>query len=215
MADDNNVPARYRPAPLPETRLPVTPATWTSALGAHLRMKASEVLHRRMNSIADERLQLERTLTSLTQANIARQRALAEWDDIDNIIADDQAGRANVRALSGISRTHSLKMAEAHAENELLEAEIKKKRLLRELGRANADTTAKSDLEARLDQMKQDRMIIERHIAKAKLEIDDDDTIAPVDKASIKAEVEAQIRHMAAEIKGRAVAQDEGGFDET
>jgi hypothetical protein len=214
MAEDNRLPVRFTPAPLPDTRLPITPSTWTSALGAHLRLKASEVLHRRMNSIADERLQLERTLTSLTEATIARQRALAEWDDIGNILADDQAVRNNARELGGIQRTHALDMAKARAGNELLEAEIKKKRLLRELGRANADTNTKSDLEARLDQMKQDRLIIERHIAKAKLEIDDDDTIAPVDKATVKAEVEAQIRHMAAEIKGRAVAQGDEGFDQ-
>lgn len=205
---NKSVPAPLPQPSLPDTRLPITPSTWTSALGAHLRLKVSEVLHRRMNSIAAERLQLEQTLTSLAHANIARQRALGEWDDIDNILADDQAARDGGRALAAVSRAHALDMAKANAENALLEAEIRKRRLLRELGRANADTTVKSDLEARLDQMKQDRMIIERHIAKAKLEIDDDDTIAPADKNDVKAEVEAQIRHMAAEMKGKPTADD-------
>jgi hypothetical protein len=214
MADTTNLPARFTPAPLPDTQLPITPGTWTSALGAHLRLKVSEVLHRRMNSIASERLQLEQTLTGLANASIERSRALAEWDDIENILAEDQAVRDHGRALGKHQRSHALDMAKATAENQLLEDEIKKKRLLRELGRANADTNTKSDLEARLDQMKQDRMIIERHIAKAKLEIDDDDTIAPADKNAVKAEVEAQIRHMAAELKGKAMAQDEQGFNE-
>jgi hypothetical protein len=214
MVDDVKLPMRLEPAPLPDTRLPITPATWTSALGAHLRLKVSEVLHRRMNSIAAERLQLEQTLTSLALANIARQRALGEWDDIDTILADDQAARNHGRALATHQRGHALDMAKANAENALLEAEIRKKRLLRELGRANADTSAKSDLEAKLDQMRADRMIIERHIAKAKLEIDDDDTIAPADKNAVKAEVEAQIRHMSAELRGKAAAQDEQGFNE-
>lgn len=213
--DDTKLPAPLPAPSLPDTLLPVTPSTWTSALGAHLRLKVSEVLHRRMNSIADERLKLEQTLTSLTHANIARQRALAEWDDVDNIIADDQAGRDHSRALAAHQRSHQLDMARADAEHARLEAEIKKRRLLRELGRANADTSTKSDLDARLEQMRQDRMIVERHIAKAKLEIDDDDTIAPADKNAVKAEVEAQIRHMAAQMKGQRPPADDAAFNQT
>lgn len=211
---DTKLPAPLPPAALPDTRLPVTPSTWTSALGAHLRLKVSEVLHRRMNSIASERLRLEETLTALTRANIARQRALGEWDDIDNILGDDQAGRDHDRAIAAHRRAHALDMAKLDAENARLEAEIRNRRLLRDVGRANTDTTTKSDLESRLDQMRQDRMIVERHIAKAKLEIDDDDTIAPADKNAVKAEVEAQIRHMAAQMRGQSSAQDQGGFNQ-
>ncbi len=61
---NNKLPARVD-THLPLAQLPVNPPTFTTALNAHVRMKVSEVLQKRMNAIALLRLDFQRTQVSI------------------------------------------------------------------------------------------------------------------------------------------------------
>lgn len=96
----------------PTTALPVNPPTYVSAFTANLRMKVSDVLYTRMNAIATQHLQLQNTLHSIDRVRMNRESTLAEWDDLDNRLVDEQDERDHKRAMNRLRRRQELAAAE-------------------------------------------------------------------------------------------------------
>ena len=116
MSDDRKSLTRTSSGPLvpgyPTTALPVNPPTYVSAFTANLRMKVSDVLYTRMNAIASQHLQLQKTLHSIDRVRMDRESTLAEWDDLDNRLVDEQDERDHKRALNRLRRKQELAAAE-------------------------------------------------------------------------------------------------------
>lgn len=96
----------------PTTALPVNPSTYVSAFTANLRMKVSEHLYTRMNAIASQHLQLQSTLHSIDRVRMDRESTLAEWDDLENRLLDEQDERDHKRAMNRLRRKQELAAAE-------------------------------------------------------------------------------------------------------
>jgi hypothetical protein len=115
MSDSKNVPALYTSGSLPSvptTALPVTPSTFVTAFVADMRMRVSEKLYTRMNAIASQHLQLHNTLHAIDRVRMARESTLAEWDDFDNRLLDEQDARDHGRKMNRLRRERELQDAQ-------------------------------------------------------------------------------------------------------
>jgi hypothetical protein len=157
MSDSKNVPALYTSGSLhsvPTTALPVTPPTFVTAFVADMRMRVSEKLYTRMNAIASQHLQLHNTLHAIDRVRMARESTLAEWDDFDNRLLDEQDERDHGRKMNRLRRERELQDAQRSTvrasrgdELEDMQHQLARKELLAALEPAAA-TTATTDTAA-------------------------------------------------------------------
>ncbi|MEQ1717472.1 MAG: hypothetical protein ABL907_16090 [Hyphomicrobium sp.] len=220
MADDRKLPTRYTPGSLPTLGIPNATPRLSSALVQHVKNRVADMMYGRLNSVAEKRVQLERHANDLVGLATDRERLLGVWDDLDNILDEDQKARDGDRARNQFHRSKSeidnqydLEVARIAAMSRLASAQAEHEQLHDRLApKKPAATPAPPADTSGVSPALQRAMLVKKmhhDFAAMRHSFGADLSIAPNELASAIAQGEAAIRQWYVDNHGFAAAPDD------
>lgn len=225
MANDRKLPTRYTPGSLPSLGIPTSTPGLSSALVQHVRNRVADMMYGRLNSVAEKRVQIERHANDLVGLATERERLLGVWDDLDNILDEDQKARDGdrarnqfVRNKADIDHQYDIEVARIAAMNRLASAKAEHEQLHDRLApkKATVTTAPPADASGVSPALQRAMLVKKMHhdFAAMRHSFETDPSIAPNELASAIAQGETAIRQWYVDNHGfAAVPEDDANFN--